>query len=39
MMFVVENMYLYTNNQELYDVNTRQNTDLHLISVRLTQFK
>jgi hypothetical protein len=26
-------------NQEIHGVNTRQNTDLHLISVRLTAFK
>jgi hypothetical protein len=32
-------MYLYTTNQDIQGVNTRQNTDLHLISVRLTAFK
>jgi hypothetical protein len=39
MMFVVKNIYLYITNQEMHGVNTRQNTDLHLISVRLTAFK
>jgi hypothetical protein len=39
MMFVVKNMYLYTTNQEMHGVNTRKNTDLHLIMVRLTAFK
>jgi hypothetical protein len=39
MKFVVKNMNLYTTNQEIHRVNTRQNTDLHLISVRLTVFK
>jgi hypothetical protein len=39
MMFVVKNMYLYTANQEIHGVNTRQNTDLNLISVRLTALK
>jgi hypothetical protein len=38
-MFMVKNMYLYTTNKEIHGVNTRQNTDLHLISVRLTAFK
>jgi hypothetical protein len=39
MMIVVKNVYLYTTNQELHGINTKQNTDLHLISVRLTAFK
>jgi hypothetical protein len=39
MMFVVTNMYLYTTNQELHGVNTRENMDLHLISIRPTEFK
>jgi hypothetical protein len=39
MMFVVKNMYLYTTNQETHGMNTRQNMDLHLISVKLTAFK
>jgi hypothetical protein len=38
MTFVVKNMYLYTTNQEIHGVNTRQNTDLHLISVSLTSL-
>jgi hypothetical protein len=39
MMFVVKYVHLYTTNQEMYGVNTRQNTDLRLISVRLTSLK
>jgi hypothetical protein len=39
MMFVVKNIYLYTTNQEIHGVNTRQITDLHLISIRLIAFK
>jgi hypothetical protein len=39
MMFVVKNMYSYITNQEIHGVNTRQNTDIHLISVRLTAFE
>jgi hypothetical protein len=39
MMFVVKNMYLYTTNQEIHGVNTRQNGDLHLILIRFTAFK
>jgi hypothetical protein len=39
MMFMVKNMYLYTINQEIHAVNTKQNKDLHLVSVRLAAFK
>jgi hypothetical protein len=38
-MFVVRSMYLFTTNQEINGVNTRQNTYLYLISVRLAGFK
>jgi hypothetical protein len=36
---MVKNMYLYTTNQEIHGVNTKRNTDLHLILVSLTAFK
>jgi hypothetical protein len=39
MMCGVKNMYLYTTNQEIHGVNTRQNMELHLILVRLTAFE
>jgi hypothetical protein len=37
--FVVKNIQLFTINTEIYAINTRQSTNLHLPSAKLTKYK
>jgi histidinol phosphatase-like PHP family hydrolase len=39
LLFVVKNIQLFTINTEIYAINTRQNTNLHLPSAKLTKYK
>ena len=39
LMFVVKNKELFTTNQEIHNINTRCNTNLHLPLCKLTVFQ
>ena len=39
LLFVVKNMDLYTINFDVHSINTRDRSDLHFPSVKLTKYK
>jgi len=39
LLFVVKNKDLYTTNQEIHNINTKSNTNLHLPVCNLTIFQ
>jgi hypothetical protein len=39
LLFVVKNIQLFTINTEIYTINTRQSTNLHLPSAKLMKYK